>query len=78
MALGIQYAMHMHYIACGLTYSTIFSILSHKRHDFRAEKLFNIKQVLPVSVRHTVKNALKNIINGKPIRLRQYLDFKSY
>jgi len=32
--------------------------------------------MLPVSVHHTVINALKNIISGKPIRLRQYLDFK--
>jgi len=46
LALGMQHAMRMrHIVICGLTRSTIFSILSHKRHDFRKKKLLNTKCV---------------------------------
>jgi len=35
-----------HIVICGLSGSTIFSTLSHKRHDFRKKKtLLNIKHV---------------------------------
>ena len=34
VALGTEHAMHMRHIAiCGLTHSTVFSTLSHKRND---------------------------------------------
>jgi hypothetical protein len=37
--LGIQHAIRMgHTAICGLSGSTIFLILSHKRHEFREEK----------------------------------------
>jgi hypothetical protein len=36
VALGIQHAMHMrHIVICDLSGSTVFSTVSHKRHDFR-------------------------------------------
>ena len=47
VALGIQHVMHMHRIVTyGLSGSTNFSTLSHKRHDFRKRKSPNIKRVL--------------------------------
>jgi len=39
VALGIQREMRLHNIVCDLPDSTIFSTLSHKRHDFRKKKL---------------------------------------
>jgi hypothetical protein len=40
VALGIQHAMHMrHIFICDLPLSTTFSTLSHKRQDFRGEKV---------------------------------------
>jgi len=39
VVLGIQHAMLMHHIViCGLSHTTIFLTLSHKRHDFRKKK----------------------------------------
>ena len=53
VALGIQHAMHMRRtthilpsVACLVV--PYFSTLSHKRHDFRGEKLLNVKFVLDV------------------------------
>ena len=38
VALGIQHAMRLcHIVICGLSGSTIFSTLSHKRSDLRAK-----------------------------------------
>ena len=40
LALGMQLAMRMHHIAIrGMTRSTYFSTLSHKRHDFSEKKV---------------------------------------
>jgi len=39
VTLVIQHAMRMrHLVKCGLPRSTVFSILSHKGHDFRKKK----------------------------------------
>jgi hypothetical protein len=44
VALGIQYAMRMcHIVICGLTGSTIFCNLSHKKHDYREKKVIEHK-----------------------------------
>ena len=44
IALGIQREMRLHNIVVfGLPGSTIFSTLSHKRHNFRVKNLLNIK-----------------------------------
>jgi len=46
VGLVIQHAMRMrHIVICGLPHSTVFSTLSHKRHDFRQKKLLNSKFV---------------------------------
>jgi hypothetical protein len=51
VALGAQHATHMrHIFICGLLGSTIFFQLSHKRHYFRKEKLFNMKRVFQFSL----------------------------
>jgi hypothetical protein len=52
LALGIQHAMRMRRIAiCVLYRSTIFFTLSHKRHNFRGEKmLLNIRCVFLFSL----------------------------
>jgi len=41
VALGIQHAMRIRcIIICGLSGCTIFSTLSHKRHDFREKNYY--------------------------------------
>jgi len=46
VASGIQHAMHIRRIViCGLSSSTVFSPLSHKRHDYR-KTLLNINCLL--------------------------------
>ena len=35
LTLGIQHAMHIHHIICGLSY---FSTLSHRQHYYRKKK----------------------------------------
>jgi len=40
VALGIQHTMCMHHsVICGLFDSSIFSMLSHKRHNLKKKKL---------------------------------------
>ena len=44
VALVIQHAMRMqHIVICDLSGYTIFLHISHKRPDFRKEKILNIK-----------------------------------
>jgi hypothetical protein len=43
--LGIQNSMSMRHIICGLSGSTIFSTLSHKRQEFRREVIEYIVQL---------------------------------
>jgi len=44
VAFGIQPAMHvLHVVICGLSRCTMFSILSHKRHDFGKTKFIDHK-----------------------------------
>ena len=39
VALGIKHAMRMHHIViCGLSGSSVFSHISHKRHNFQKKK----------------------------------------
>ena len=45
VALLIQHATRRRIAICGLSGSTIFSTLSHKRHDFRKKMLLNVKCV---------------------------------
>jgi len=47
VVLGMQHAMRMRLVFCGLPGSTIlFFTLSHKQQDFRKKKLLTIKCVL--------------------------------
>jgi hypothetical protein len=52
VALGIQHAMCVHLVICGLPAPTLeyISALSHKRGDFRKNGLLNIKCVFLFSL----------------------------
>ena len=50
VALVIQYAMRMrHYVICGLSGSTIFSQISHKRYHFCDKIIVHKMRVLILS-----------------------------
>jgi hypothetical protein len=72
VAWGIQHAMRMRrMVICGLYSSTVFSVLSHKRHDFRKKKVLNIRCAFRVSstnlsetffiLRRTKRDMIKNV-----------------
>jgi hypothetical protein len=60
VALVIQHAMRHHIVTCGLSGSTTFSTLSHKRHEFWKKKLPKAKCVLIFS-----KTFIWNIYHSK-------------
>ena len=78
-SLDVQHAMRMHRILiCDLSGCTVFSILSHVKHDFRKKKsLLNTKCVLRFSVQilseefFVLRRNDRNMIKKKYIGLRE-------
>ena len=67
LALVIHHAIRMRYIAiCGLSDCTVFSTLSHKRHDVR-KKFLKLKCVFWISVKLLFKILLFLRSNGRGV-----------
>jgi len=72
VAVGIQQTMCLHHIFCGLPGSTLFSALSHKRHDFRKTRLLKIKCLFLFSLRGLSETLLTLRITRRDMTIDVY------